>query len=431
MASKLTATAIKNFKSPSSGQVIHWDTVVSYFGVRVGKSGVRAFIVKPPVLVDGVKKKKTFTLGRFSETDPNCLSEAREKAQWYVEEARKGNDPAAVAQSQDRDLRRRQVEADREAALQEKNTFAVCRDKFIEAGERHGIKKRGRPWSAKTAQNNRWALGKCVDWSDIPINEINRGMIQDLIDRVEQEIAAQGVEHRSGLVTAYRVHNTLMNMLSWCVRRGYIELSPCQGIEVPDKVRRERVLDDDELKAIWHACVQHGGPLTDAFRVLILTGQRRSEIGMLRWDEVELTKATISLEGSRTKNSLPHVVPLSPLTSSIIDAQPRLGEFVFTTKGRAPISGYSKVKARIAEMAGVHDWRIHDFRRTMVTNMNEMEIAPHVVEAVVNHISGDAKRGVAGIYNKAQYLRQREQALNAWSERVEAITGGSVKCVKA
>ncbi len=105
---------------------------------------------------------------------------------------------------------------------------------------------------------------------------------------------------------------------------------------------------------------------------------------------------------------------------------PRVGPYVFTTTGDTPVSGFSKAKARvdqriasqIAVAGGQHlpPWVLHDLRRTMITVMNEnLGIQPHVVEAVVNHVNGVAKAGVAGVYNRALYLDDRRLALEKWN----------------
>lgn len=180
-----------------------------------------------------------------------------------------------------------------------------------------------------------------------------------------------------------------------------------------------------------------GGAFCDLFRLLLLTGQRRAEVGgMLRAELSDLDgdKPTWEIPSDRTKNGRPHIVPLAPLVVTIIKARPTVGEagFLFTTNGENPVSGFSKTKERVdgriarkREEAGIRpmpDWTLHDLRRTIVTLMNErLGIAPHVVEACVNHISGGAKAGVAGVYNKALYLAERREAMTAWAAYVEAL----------
>ena len=171
-------------------------------------------------------------------------------------------------------------------------------------------------------------------------------------------------------------------------------------------------------------------------KLLLLTGQRRREIGDLAWSEIDLDARQIELPAIRTKNNRPHLVPLSDhalaLFRTIAHRDDR--ELVFG-RGEGGFSGWSKAKAeldmRIAEKrkkAGIKKsmppWIIHDLRRSFVTHINESKIAPpHVVEALVNHISGH-QAGVAGVYNKALYLDERRQALEAWGRHIATLVEG-------
>jgi integrase len=131
------------------------------------------------------------------------------------------------------------------------------------------------------------------------------------------------------------------------------------------------------------------------------------------------------LPGSRTKNHKPHAIPLAPLAQEIIAGVPRIEcPFVFTTDGRSPVSPGSKIKGRLDGLMGnPPHWRIHDLRRTAATGMAELGIAPHIVEAALNHISG-AKAGVAGTYNRAAYLPERKAALERWAAHIAGLVSG-------
>lgn len=151
--------------------------------------------------------------------------------------------------------------------------------------------------------------------------------------------------------------------------------------------------------------------------MLALTGQRRDEIGGLRWDEVDLDAALISLPPERTKNKKPHDIPLSPPALAILKRRPRGNhEHVF---GKGGYKSWSGGKKRLN--LSIPDWRLHDLRRTMSTVMHdELGIAPHIVEAVLNHVSGH-KAGPAGIYNRAAYAREKAAALALWADYLLAV----------
>ncbi len=117
-------------------------------------------------------------------------------------------------------------------------------------------------------------------------------------------------------------------------------------------------------------------------------------------------------------------MPLSEAVLRNLTDRPRLGEYVFTTTGTTPFSGYSRSKQRLDSRIGLTDWTLHDLRRTFVTRLYEMNIPPHIVEATVNHVSSEAKGGVAGVYNKAQHMPERKAALDRWAVVIDCIGQG-------
>ena len=230
----------------------------------------------------------------------------------------------------------------------------------------------------------------------------------------------------SGPNLANSVRASLSAFFGWAMREGLADANPIIGTnKAITKGDRDRVLTDDELGQIWNGLGDDA--YGDIVRLLALTGQRRDEIGSLRWSEVNLDKALISLPAERTKNSRPHDIPLSPAAVSILKARPHFAELVFTS-GANGFLGWSNYKltldARIARKGAVSPWRLHDLRRTVSTRMHdELGIAPHIVEAVLNHVSGH-RAGVAGVYNRAAYAKEKAVALARWAEHLASIVGG-------
>lgn len=182
------------------------------------------------------------------------------------------------------------------------------------------------------------------------------------------------------------------------------------------------MLTNAEIAKFWKAADTINGAFGAVLKLLLLTGQRLSEIAELKWDELSENGSEIRLPGTRTKNHRPHTVPIVPIAREIIANVLRIDgcAFVFTTNGRTPVSGWSKMKAKLdAEMA-VAPWRIHDLRRTCVTGMAELGIRSEVIEATVNHISG-ARAGVAGVYNRSELLAERGAALERWAAHVAGL----------
>jgi hypothetical protein len=235
------------------------------------------------------------------------------------------------------------------------------------------------------------------------------------------------------------VRTSLSAFFSWAAREGYIDANPAAFTnKAIENGSRERVLADDELAEIWHAAGrdQYGAIV----KLLMLTGARRDEIAGLRWSEVDLDVATITLPPARTKNRREHVIPLSDQALTILEAQPRRVDADGTERDH--VFGYGRGRGwqnwsgnkadldkRIASARKSEglDWRLHDFRRSLSTALHErFKVAPHVVEAILGHVGGH-KAGVAGIYNKALYLDERRRSLDRWAAYIDALVSSKPK----
>jgi integrase len=215
--------------------------------------------------------------------------------------------------------------------------------------------------------------------------------------------------------------------------RGLRDATPAARLKAPTREnRRDRVLSDYEIKAIWDAADRLGYPFGPMFHMLLITGQRRNEVARMRWSDIHLDERLWTIPREVTKSDRTHVVPLSPLAFEILGSLPRFnGDYVFTsTYGQKPVSGYSRAKQRaektlneVREREGLPplpDWRLHDFRRTVATSMAGSGIAGDIIARVLNH----APRGVtAQIYNRHSYLPEKTRALQAWGKRLQLIVG--------
>jgi integrase len=206
---------------------------------------------------------------------------------------------------------------------------------------------------------------------------------------------------------------------------------PKPGSEAP----RERVLSDAELKAVWLAAGKVGWPFGPVVQLLILTGARRAEIGGLRWGEI--ADGIIELSGGRTKNGEPHTIPLSKPALAIIEGLPRVDgadgtitgeakrapahDYIFTTNGKTPISGWSKAKGELPEFDP--SWTLHDLRRTVATGLQRLGINLQVIEAVLGHVSG-SRAGVVGTYQRHSFAKEKAAALEAWGAHVMGLVEG-------
>jgi integrase len=245
-------------------------------------------------------------------------------------------------------------------------------------------------------------------------------------------------------VTANRAHTALAGLFKWAIKSGYVTgVNPTDSIDPLIEHSRKRVLLEDELTVIG----QEAGndDFGRATKLLMLTGCRRQEIGGLLWDEINFDKRQIELPDVRTKNGLPHIVPLSEPALAILrecEVERHEGRRHVFGGGDGFTSWYygkqqldKRIEARLG--AALPHWVLHDIRRSVVTGLSESRerrvkrghleeietysfALPHVVEAIVNHVSG-SKAGVAGIYNKAAYYAEKRQALKLWGEHLTGL----------
>jgi integrase len=280
--------------------------------------------------------------------------------------------------------------------------------------------------------------GLAERWADRDVSKIDGHDVHAAVDEARR-IGVPGIEaRRNGLSEprARALHAALSVLFSWLLRHRKVTVNPCAGVWRPKPPKaRDRVLTDDEIRAFWKATDAMrqvapntrvrvlAKPFAATLKLLLLTGQRLTEISHLRRDELSHDMSQIALPGARTKNHRQHVVPLAPLAKEIIASMPLIEgcDYVFTTNAKTPISGWSKAKAALdKEMEPREPWRVHDLRRTAVTGMRSLGVPPDVVERVVNHVSGHLS-GVAGVYDKSELLPERKAALEQWAARVAAV----------
>ena len=323
--------------------------------------------------------------------------QARAKAKKILAKANLGEDTLA---------QRKEEQAKSEA------TLGVVVDAYV----RQYVEMRQRP---KTQNETKRYLR--TSWSplhSLPLHQIAR---RDVAARLT-EIA----EHH-GPMSGNRARAALHGFFVWAMQQGLVETNPVAGTAAPaPEVRRDRVLSDDELRAVW-ALAGDLGDFGTIVQLLILTGQRREEVGGMTWQELDLERALWSIPAERSKNRQAHEVPLSSPALMLLQSRLRddKRDLVFGI-GKGPFSGWSKAKARLDTRSGVQDWRLHDLRRTVVTGMAETGIQPHIIESVVNHISGH-KAGVAGVYNRATYSSEKRSAMAAWADHVQTVVAKQTK----
>jgi integrase len=365
---------------------------------------------------------------------------------------------------------REEIETERQIrkakAAEPDSKFSAVAKQFIDEHARPNTRR----WK-ETAHNLGWDYRDDVEptmtrdgladrWQDREITTITSDEVYRVVDEAKR-YGVPGLERRNDGISDPRgraMARTLSKFFNWCLQHRKIKASPSVGVYVPPAPKsRERTLTEAELIYFWKATDQISEPFGSVYRLLLLTGCRLREISNMRRSELSEKVVRISIggkktedrgvrmleiPGNRTKNKKDFLVPLSPFASDIIDKTKKIAGkpgYIFSTNGRTPVSGFSKIKRQLdrlmqqqAKADGVEfkPWRNHDLRRTADTIMNEsppdgLGIPPHVVDAVLNHVSGEGKRGVSGTYNKAKYLPEKLVALQRWSVWVDTLVSDS------
>jgi integrase len=387
---KLTAASLANLKLGTGGKDRIWfDDDVPGFGLRVRDTGSRSWIYQYKIK----GKTRRLVLGQATAIKP---ARAREIAGELHAKVRLGGDPAAE--------KRAHIE-------RSSHTFGALVQQYL-AARRNGGQLR------TMSQIERYLEISAAPFDKMPVDSIDRRAVAGRLAAVEEA---------SGAVTANRFRSALSAMFTWAIKEGLAASNPVAGTNKRSEQARDRVLSEEEIRLVWRAL-----PDSDygvIVKLLFLTGQRRDEIAALRWHEIDSKTSVIILPRERTKNGRPHIIPLAPTARTLLaDISVREGrEFAFG-KNAGPFSDWSHRKKKLDNAIAENGkpllpWTIHDIRRTVATGMADIGVQPHIIEAVLNHVSGH-KGGIAGVYNRANYAAEKAAALARWDEHVTCLVEG-------
>jgi integrase len=398
---KLTDLFVERVKPPPSGRIEYFDASFGGLALRVTEKGHKSW----SLYYRRNGKRGRYTIGPYPAVKP---VDARREAMATLERVRAGIDPSA--EKRGRRLR----------PGPESDTFAKVLDDHL---ERH-LKKN----TVATTHNEIKRMLKrdaLPLWQNWPISTITRRDVIDLIDAIVE---------RGAPVQANRMLTRLGALFNWAVQQDRLASSPIAGMKPPSKERsRDRALIDDEIRWFWAGCEEIGWPFGPLFKLLLLTGQRRDEVGGIEWADLDLPNSLWNLPRYKAKNNRAHHVHLSAPALEILSSLPRVGNgLVFTTNGITAVSGFGRAKRRLdramldergeGDASTIPPWTLHDLRRTAATGMARLNIAPHVLDRVLNHVSGRI-RGVAAVYNRFEYLDERKAALERWGNFVATNFG--------
>ncbi len=381
---RLTGQSIKALQSIDGRRTEYFDESLPGFGVRVSPSGHKSFCL----FYRRGKRLRRFTLGRFPALS---LAQARALARDALLEVARGGDPAV-----------------NKTETRQADTFAELADEYL---ERH----------AKPNKKS-WRQDQCVIRKELdPVlgrmlaKDVSRADIRELLEKIVKRPAPS---------KANATHTIVRKLFNWALSQDLVERNPCHGLPRPAKVRqRHHVLSEGDIRKLWASLNEETCRTAALFKLRLLTAQRGGEVIGMRWREIDLDSAWWTIPSERSKNGLPHRVPLSPPALAILKnlhQQSHDSPWAFPSpRGNSHLTDSYKFAKRIRETAGI-EFRGHDLRRTAASFMASMGVPRLVVARILNH----AEKGVTAVYDRHSYDPEKRRALHAWAMRLDAIVRG-------
>lgn len=386
-------------------RTIYFDRALPGFGLLVTPAGHKSFVAQYRAGKGRGAPTRRITIGGFGAL---TVEQARAEAKRILGAVAHGEDPAAER-------------AEKRAA----NTFAEVVQEWLRR-DQAGNRSSGE-------------VARIMERDVIPV--LGKRAMAD-IRRRDIISLAEGIADRGTPVLANRALAHTKRLFKWAAARDLIETDPAAHVEKPaPEVKRDRVLDDTEIAAVWRAAESMGGPFGAGVRLLIVTGARREEVFGATWAEVDRAAACFHLPRERSKAKEPRSIPLLPLALDILDGLPAVGPFVLTARGDKRFTNISYSKAALdraiatarAKSAGIKRpseeelaafalpaWRLHDLRRTVATALQRLGVRVEVVESILGHVSG-TRAGIVGVYQRHRFDAEAREALATWAAHLQRL----------
>lgn len=375
--SKLTDRAVRAFRVPERGQLDYFDDNPRGFGVRLSQGGQRSFFVM--YRFEG--RLRRHTLGRYPHL---TLRDARQQAKNALHDVAHGRDPGAQKQ-----------------ATRTAETFKELASKYLELH----AKKHKKTWKADERVIDTDLLPR---WGKRKAGSVTRRDVRRLLAHIADE--------RGSPIMANRTLALIRKIYNFGIGHEIVESNPCYGIERPGtEHERERVLSHEELRLVWAALTLMPRWFQVVVQLYLFTAQREDEILSMARSELEIGTGWWNIPGIRTKNELPHRVPLSEpvrdLLSGFLASSPGSSWVFPSTRKDGPRTTLQKPLHQLRETSGIDDFHIHDLRRTAASHMTSIGIARQTVGRILNH----SEKGSTRVYDRYSYDREKREALDQWA----------------
>ncbi|MEO6152946.1 MAG: tyrosine-type recombinase/integrase [Croceibacterium sp.] len=432
---RITKRAVDAITAPRAGKRAYlWDDTLKGFGCMVTDQGSRSYLIQYRIGGRGSPTRRV-TIGRHGS--PWTPDTARTRAAELLEQVRRKVDPFDAQREALATIQARADEAEAAEQALAKLAFNVVADGYVALA-----KKSLRRWKEQEAIIDRDLRPV---FGNTPLPSISADEINERLGIIAERSKSAALKSHVALRAIFAHAHTKHRKLFPTARSPFGEVDRPQSGS-----KRERHLDRREQRLTWEACKVLGWPFGPVYKLLLLTGARLREVAEARWSELDLEEASWLIPGNRMKNGEPHWIPLSPAALAIFKDLPRIAgkdgkDFVFTTNGETPVSGFSRAKARLdkamkaveaddardgeREPLAIEQFVIHDTRRTFARGCQRAGTPPEVVERLLGHRT-ETESGVKGVYQVYAYEPERRAALDKWADTLAATVAGSARVVK-
>jgi len=364
-----------------------FDQKVTGLGLRVNLTGLKSWFFM--YRAKGDPRKRRLTLGRYPAI---TLADAREAARQAAVAVDCGEDPGADKQ-----------------ALKAAHTFSELADEYLEKF----AKRNKRSWREDERMLRRDILPA---WGRRKVHDIARRDVIALLD---------GIVDRGAPIQANRTLALVRKIFNWAIGRDIVEHNPCLQVKPPQREhQRDRVLTQDEIRALWCAFNEQGPSIGAMFKLRLMTAQRGGEVASMTWRDIDLDNGWWTIPAERSKNRRSHRVPLTaPASALLTELRDHSGDsdwvFPSPTRSGRHIKNVQKAAQRVREASGVTDFVLHDLRRTAASHMTSIGISRLVVSKILNHV----EQGITRVYDRYSYDGEKKQALDEWGDHLMKIVG--------
>ncbi len=414
---KATVSKLLQSGAASTTSTVHWDVDLGGFGLRHYSSGAASYIVD--FRLKGSRVKRRVVLGSVHVLAPDA---ARERARLILADAREGID---------RDIRERTVVATAEEVARQRAKRISVRESvrlYIDNFETTPSPRGGRqPAASSVRQASVWLARLVETLPEVALADITA-------KHVEAVLAA------SPMASRRNIYGAIKRLMTWARREGLIQAAVTEMVNPPARpAPRDRTPSPEEVSTLLCAAdtlLESGRwqqVQRDAIWLAALTGQRRAEVAAMSWEDLDFEAGEWKQPGAKNKTSKAHTVPLGANALALLRSRWKADEEADQGLVLRGVRGHGRMDANLSDLQAVLRtvtgiaFRLHDFRRSMVSTMAERGVDFAVADALLNHVASESRGGMKAVYQRAELRQAKRRAMDIWENAIFPATAQVIR----